>query len=398
MHSPGHASNHHLVVTSYALQAPPPYSPHAHHPPALSSLSGGGGPHSPHQNTTRTTEGASHCPTFAYQVIVDGKVAMGSGSSKKQAKHNAARSMLDKLDGRVPVQDFVQPLPPVSSSVGQGVMVGGKGGNAIVPGAPNDLINSAAGNSIGQLQELCVHKGLQMPMYDVKAEEGQPHQRSFHMVVRVGSLSAEGEGASKKDAKREAAVKMISRVHEYLANHPELDADIKPLEAQIGVIKTEPSDSSASSTSGVEKKIKTLTPKESKEIQSFYRDLSDEPGSLLHKLQTLSLKPLKSGYVSQLEALAKEQKFGVTFVEIEDATDEGDTQCLVQLSSLPVAVALGLGPDKERAKEQAARNGLIYLKMMTCKSTEQSKVESSETKTEATTTTTTPAPTPTKSN
>ena len=30
--------------------------------------------------------------------------SLGSGSSKKQAKHAAARAMLDKLDGRAPQQ------------------------------------------------------------------------------------------------------------------------------------------------------------------------------------------------------------------------------------------------------------------------------------------------------
>ena len=66
-------------------------------------------------------EGASHAPTFSFQVILGDLTATGSGSSKKQAKvrerernndnnigdvqHSAARAMLDKLDGRVPAQD-----------------------------------------------------------------------------------------------------------------------------------------------------------------------------------------------------------------------------------------------------------------------------------------------------
>ena len=34
------------------------------------------------------------------QVILGDLTSTGSGSSKKQAKHAAARAMLDKLDGR----------------------------------------------------------------------------------------------------------------------------------------------------------------------------------------------------------------------------------------------------------------------------------------------------------
>merc|ERR1719273_388470 len=61
-------------------------------------------------------EGASHAPTFAFQVILGDLTATGTGSSKKQAKHAAARAMLDKLDGRVPAQDGQAPLPPVTDT------------------------------------------------------------------------------------------------------------------------------------------------------------------------------------------------------------------------------------------------------------------------------------------
>jgi len=58
----------------------------------------------------------------------------------------------------------------------------------------------------------------------------------------------------------------------------------------------------------------------------------------------------------------------VTHVEIEERTDEGETQCLVQLSCLPVTVCYGTGKDMASANQAAARNGLNYLKMMTKKS------------------------------
>ena len=51
-----------------------------------------------------------------FQVILGDLTSTGSGSSKKQAKHAAARAMLDKLDGRVPAQDGQTPLPPVADT------------------------------------------------------------------------------------------------------------------------------------------------------------------------------------------------------------------------------------------------------------------------------------------
>ena len=44
-------------------------------------------------------------------------------------------------------------------------------------------------------------------------------------------------------------------------------------------------------------------------------------------------------YVVMLSELGKEQKFEVTYVEVEEKNDEDQTQCLVQLSTLPVAVS-----------------------------------------------------------
>ena len=40
-----------------------------------------------------------------------------------------------------------------------------------------------------------------------------------------------------------------------------------------------------------------------------------------------------------LGELGKEQKFEVTYVEVEEKNDEDQIQCLVQLSTLPVAVS-----------------------------------------------------------
>ena len=91
-----------------------------------------------------------------------------------------------------------------------------------------------------------------------------------------------------------------------------------------------------------------------------------------------------SDYVGMLGDLGKEQKFEVTYVEVEEKNDDDQVQCLVQLSTLPVAVSpsqvhrndnwhddlfcqvcYGVGGDTKAANNDAARNALNYLKMMT---------------------------------
>ena len=69
-------------------------------------------------------------------------------------------------------------------------------------------------------------------------------------------------------------------------------------------------------------------------------------------------------YVRLLADLAAEQKFEVTHVEIEERTDEGETQCLVQLSCLPVTVCYGTGKDMASANQvtNTFRNPVFLMK------------------------------------
>jgi len=306
---------------------------------------------------------------------------MGSGSSKKQAKHAAARAMLDKLDGRAPTQDGVQPLPPVteitppkpSSGEGNGDAKDKKQGDGDestegdgnkVEG--NGTAATSMSNTIGQLQELCVHRGLPMPIYDLAAVDGQPHMREFAMTVRVGSLAAKGEGTSKKDAKRDAALQMVTQIKGLVGEGKEIAA----VSGKDAANEEELSKEDKELAEKVEKmKIDPLTKKHSMKIQQFYRNMQDTAGSKLFLLHRTSLKSAQGhNYVRLLADLAAEQKFEVTHVEIEERTDEGETQCLVQLSCLPVTVCYGTGKDMASANQAAARNGLNYLKMMTKKS------------------------------
>jgi ribonuclease-3 len=55
------------------------------------------------------------------------------------------------------------------------------------------------------LQELAQGKGLALPEYNVVAEVGPDHDKTFIVEVKVGSLVTRGEGSSKKEAQQEAA-------------------------------------------------------------------------------------------------------------------------------------------------------------------------------------------------
>jgi ribonuclease-3 len=55
------------------------------------------------------------------------------------------------------------------------------------------------------LQEQAQGSGLPLPEYSVVGEAGPDHDKRFIVEVKVGSLTARGEGSSKKEAQQQAA-------------------------------------------------------------------------------------------------------------------------------------------------------------------------------------------------
>lgn len=72
-------------------------------------------------------------------------------------------------------------------------------------------------------------------------------------------------------------------------------------------------------------------------------------------------------YVSILQEIATEQKFEVTYEDVNEKTTSGLCQCLVNLTTLPVAVCQGTGVTSKDAQNDAAKNTLEYLKIVTRK-------------------------------
>lgn len=116
-------------------------------------------------------EGAVHEPTFRYRVSFNDKDAMGVGRSKKEAKHAAAKALIDKLTGlNLSDAHYQQSVAPTTSV--------SNGSSTNVDGAGFDEKNSM-GNPIGVLQELCMNKHWPPPTYETEMEVGLPHERQF---------------------------------------------------------------------------------------------------------------------------------------------------------------------------------------------------------------------------
>ncbi|XP_040168446.1 interferon-inducible double-stranded RNA-dependent protein kinase activator A homolog isoform X2 [Anopheles arabiensis] len=247
-------------------------------------------------------EGAVHEPTFRYRVSYQDKDAMGTGKSKKEAKHAAAKALIDKLTGSIFLDH-----PAVYMNVHK---------PEVVNVHTNNNVNGEeepTGNPIGWLQEMCMARRLPPPTYETETEEGLPHERQFTIACVVLNYREVGEGKSKKIAKRQAAQRMWQRLQD------------QPLEP------------------------------------SQIMQLLDEEGNE----ENLSLCDRSIDFIRLLADIAKEQRFEVTYVDIEEKAGNGKFQCLVQLSTMPVAVCHGSGNSIQEAQSYAARNSLEYLKIMT---------------------------------
>ncbi|XP_011500654.1 PREDICTED: interferon-inducible double-stranded RNA-dependent protein kinase activator A homolog [Ceratosolen solmsi marchali] len=276
-------------------------------------------------------EGAIHEPTFCYRVTVADVVAMGTGKSKKEAKHNAAKSVLDKL---IAVNNENTEAPVQNST-------------------PDYSEEKVVSNPIGSLQELCMSYHWPPPKYSMEDEEGLPHERQYTIVCSILKHRQFGQGKSKKLAKRQAAHKMWQSLQE---NNVDED-EVAPKNTNVSPHYANLKDS----------KIATLTTTHGIKVSQFHKNLKSATGDKLFELQNTCLNDGDVNLVQFLQDIASEQQFEVTYVDIEEKSISGKYQCLVQLSTLPVAVCYGSDVSSKDAQAAAAQNALEYLKIMTKK-------------------------------
>ncbi|EDV33161.1 uncharacterized protein Dana_GF23153, isoform B [Drosophila ananassae] len=310
-------------------------------------------------------EGAIHEPTFRFRVSFKDKdtpfTAMGAGRSKKEAKHAAARALIDKLIG-VQLPESPNSGAAGSSAAGAGLTSVGSGGdgNASAAGG-GDAGDRIVGNPIGWLQEMCMQRRWPPPSYETETEVGLPHERLFTIACSILNYREMGKGKSKKIAKRLAAHRMWVRLQETPIDSAKISDSI------CGELEGEPRSSDNYYGELKDISVPTLTTQHSNKVSQFHKTLKNATGKKLLKLQKTCLKSAKMDYIKLLGEIATENQFEVTYVDIEEKTYTGQFQCLVQLSTLPVGVCHGTGPTAADAQRHAAQNALEYLKIMTKK-------------------------------
>ncbi|XP_058164115.1 RISC-loading complex subunit TARBP2 isoform X3 [Dasypus novemcinctus] len=269
-------------------------------------------------------EGQAHQPNFTFRVTVGDTSCTDSS-----------------LPEDVPVLTAVVTTTPVSSAVPTR--------SPPMEVQPPVSPQQSECNPVGALQELVVQKGWRLPEYTVTQESGPAHRKEFTMTCRVERFIEIGSGTSKKLAKRNAAAKMLLRVHTV------------PLDARDGN-EAEPDDDHFSI--GVSSRLDGLRNRGPGCTWDSLRNSMGEKILSLRSCSLGSLGALGPACCSVLSELSEEQAFHVSYLDIEELSLSGLCQCLVELSTQPATVCHGSATTREAARGEAARRALQYLKIM----------------------------------
>ncbi|XP_053696453.1 interferon-inducible double-stranded RNA-dependent protein kinase activator A homolog [Sabethes cyaneus] len=289
-------------------------------------------------------EGAVHEPTFRYRVCYEDKDAMGTGKSKKEAKHAAATALIDKLRGISLSDPATGTLKVKPEQVGEGE-------------------DEPTGNPIGLLQELCMSRRCPPPTYKTEMEDGLPHERQFTITCSVSKYHEVGKGTSKKTAKRQAAHRMWQRLQEEpLEPNPIVQITDEECHEEC---HEEPKETTITERYTGLKDARMASLTTDQKVSQFYKSIKAPTGETLSKLRDTCLNNQNVDFVQMLRELATEQQFEVTYVHIDEKAISGRFQCFVQLTTTPFTVCQGSGTSAKNAQAAAARNSLEYLKIMT---------------------------------
>ncbi|XP_054282257.1 uncharacterized protein LOC128999664 isoform X1 [Macrosteles quadrilineatus] len=141
-------------------------------------------------------------PLYKFKVSAMNMIAIGDGKTKKEAKHDAAATLLNRLLGN---REFeMNGMDFVEGNHKEGVDIA------------SPYTGSIKMNFVGKLDEICVLNKIPIANYTLASEEGPPHARIFAMKCTLGKFSEVAVARTKKQAKHLVAQKMIDKMEKLL--------------------------------------------------------------------------------------------------------------------------------------------------------------------------------------
>lgn len=287
----------------------------------------------------------THDPIFKYKLTVNEIVVFGTGKSKKEAKHDAAREALKLIPSCQSNSLFVTLEPEILDHV-------------------EDITSPYHGalkeNAVGELVTLCSNNKLPDPVYKCVGEEGLAHARSFTFECHVAKLTETATSRTKKQAKHLSAKLMLQRL-------------ITMLGDKLVLSPPDPGEESKAETELNEKvKLAYANCKSSKVNENFdllikdYHtvDLTsmfgDNPSSVI-KLANYNVDNPPVDAMSLLNELFEDVSVSCTIKQLPSVKPENFV-FICELDSSPPFVVFGVDKNENEAKRQAAHKMISLLK------------------------------------
>ncbi|XP_012281909.1 RISC-loading complex subunit tarbp2 [Orussus abietinus] len=301
--------------------------------------------------------GGSHNNKFIFQVSCDGLTATGGGRCKKDAKHEAAKAMLELIVKQTGIEVQDSPMPsPVHNST-----------PAVLPVSPKTNVPFV--NAIGALQDLCAENNLQEPLYNAINEVGPPHAKVFTVQCVVSTFKEEGTATTKKQAKHEAARKMLHRLHDVVSDlkdisHSENQNKLK----QQDILSSELAKARYPELSKqhIQKKS-SLGAKLSEYHLRLMKNFQESAPKFLEKITSL-IEMISKGNTN-MDVVKTEFQNLLTMIEadMESIPMESDTEKMlmaVQLNTCPIITEVGSGATESLAELNAIVQVMKTLKLL----------------------------------
>ncbi|XP_046393353.1 RISC-loading complex subunit tarbp2-like [Ischnura elegans] len=302
------------------------------------------------------TDSAGHDTFFQYVVTAGNVRETGSGRSKKEAKHNAALKALETLANS---DKLVRAQLLVTSGVTTKVALD-KDDAASVAVSP--YAEQVTENSVGALAELCAQQNLKEPEYQLVAESGPAHSKTFVILCQVLTLREQGKARTKKQAKQISAKLMIDKIREHLAMASPLISETRTVK-QAEKVKFEEKNYQAAIDGYCSIKDKdggsSAGKNVSQTLSTSHLMLQELYGPQLSILRGFALSHTPK---ETLEKFAEGNDLPLDYMFMK--SNLGNALCAASLGTTPELVKFGEGPDKSAAEEMASVNLLHALMMM----------------------------------
>ncbi|XP_076657703.1 protein Loquacious-like [Halictus rubicundus] len=305
---------------------------------------------------------------FVICVTCDKYTAKGSGTTKKEAKQNAAKAMIELLASLNFSNFSALKLPTEQKALGHNLQSSinlSDSSSSSLPTCSEDIFT----NYVGSLMEYCVKNRMPDPCFDVVSITGESHNLTFTMSCTIGSVSKQASATTKKAAKQNAAKEILQHLEVNTnCNSTDIDETSEITEEFMNLKLDLPSSTNGQEIEDVYTKLKNKPIKSVKHIRmKEYHIILANMFKHTFKMQMHYLKSLyrKGEYctrnVTEIKAIIEDSLNAS--IKMMNIRSQKYDRCIVgvKLTTVPFVVQFGIDKTFVLAERKALNKLIGYI-------------------------------------